>query len=137
MLAHKVDGKHPASYSNFLLAAWKLERWAEAIDPLLLNTTTTGGSNVTCPQIPGNLLPSKKLKGNHTFMAQSAKVESIGTEENLSVKPEGEEEAESSDREDPETLSGIGGTDQLVCYIVHFASAVELYQKKNQNCFLM
>ena len=26
MLAHKVDGKHPASYSNVLLAVEKLER---------------------------------------------------------------------------------------------------------------
>ena len=25
ILAHKVDGEHPASYSNLLLAAWKLE----------------------------------------------------------------------------------------------------------------
>ena len=26
MLAHKVDGKHLASYSDLLLAVWKLER---------------------------------------------------------------------------------------------------------------
>ena len=69
MLAHKVDGKHPASYSDLLLAAWKLERQAEARDPLLPKTTTTGGSNVTQPQTSGNLFPSRKLKGNHTFTA--------------------------------------------------------------------
>ena len=69
MLAHEVDGKHPTSYSDLFLAAWKLERWAEARDPLLLKTTTTRGSNVTWPQVPGNLFPSRKLKGNHTFMA--------------------------------------------------------------------
>ena len=69
MLAHKVDGKHLASYSDLLLAAWKLERWAEARDPLLLKTTTTGGSNVTWPQTLGNLFLSRKLKGNCTFMA--------------------------------------------------------------------
>ena len=46
--------------------------------------------------------------GNHTFTAQSAIVESIGAEEDLSVKPEGEEEAESSDKEDSQTLSGNG-----------------------------
>ena len=28
-----------------------------------------------------------------------------------------------------------GGADQSVGYIIHFANAVELYQKKNQNCF--
>ena len=47
MLAHKVDGEHPTSYSNLLLAVWKLERQAEARDPLLLKTTLTGGSNGT------------------------------------------------------------------------------------------
>ena len=31
-------------------------------------------------------------------------------------------------------MSGVGGTDQLVGYIVHFANAAELYQRKNQNC---
>ena len=30
MLAHKVDEKHPTSYSELLLAAQKLEKWAEA-----------------------------------------------------------------------------------------------------------
>ena len=89
MLAHKVDGKHPASYSNLLLAAQKLERWAEVRNPLLLKTTTMEGSNVTWPQTLGNLFPSRKLKGNHTFTAQSAIVESIGAEEVLSAKPEG------------------------------------------------
>ena len=34
MLGHKVDGKHPTSYFNLCLAARKLERWAEARDPL-------------------------------------------------------------------------------------------------------
>ena len=131
MFAHKVDGKHSASYSDLFLAAQKLERWDESRDLLLPKTTTNGGSNVTQPQTLGNLFPSRKLKGNHTFTAQSAIVESIGAEENLSVKPEGEEEAESSDEEDPETLNGIGGADQLVGYIIHFANAGKLYQRKN------
>ena len=51
------------------------------------------------------------------------------------MKPEGEEEATSSVREDVETSSRVGGADQYVGYIVHFAIVVELYQKKNQNCF--
>ena len=29
MLPHKVDGEHPAGYSDLLVAAWKLERWKE------------------------------------------------------------------------------------------------------------
>ena len=45
MVVHKMDCKHPASYSNLLLAAGKLERWAEPRDALLPKTTTTGGSN--------------------------------------------------------------------------------------------
>ena len=98
MLADKVDGNHPASYSDLLLAAWKLKRWAETKDPLLSKTTTTGGLNVTQPHTFGNLFPSRKLKGNHTFTAHCTIVESIGDEEDLGVKPEGEKEAESSDK---------------------------------------
>ena len=55
MLAHKVDGEHPAGYSKLLLAAQKLERWAEARDPLLPKTTSMGGSNVTHSQTSRNL----------------------------------------------------------------------------------
>ena len=69
MLAHKVDGEHPASYSGLLLAALKLERWAEATDPLLLKLPMTRGTNVTWPQALGNLFPSRKMKGNHSFTA--------------------------------------------------------------------
>ena len=58
-------------------------------------------------------------------------VESTEAEEDSSIKPEREEEAESSEEENPETLSGIGGADQPISYIIHFANAVELYQKKN------
>ena len=86
MLAHKVDGTHPTRYSDLLLVAWKLERRAEARDPLLLKTTTIGRSNVTWPQASGNLFPSRKLKGNHTFMAWPAIVGSIGTEGDSNVK---------------------------------------------------
>ena len=31
--------------------------------------------------------------------------------------------------------SGAGQTDQSTEYIIHLAKAVELYQKKNRNCF--
>ena len=111
MLAHKVDDEHPVGYSNLLLAAWKLERWAEARDPLLLKTTPTGGSNVTHSQTSGNLFPSQKLKGSHTFTAQSAMAESSEVTEGLGMKAE---EAKSSDGQDPETLSGVGEADQSV-----------------------
>ena len=47
------------------------------------------------------------------------------------MKPEGEEEAESSAGEDAETLSGVRGVDQSVGYIVDFANVVKLYQRKN------
>ena len=48
MLAHKVDGEHPVSYSNLLLAMQKLERWAEARDPLPPKMAATSGSNMIC-----------------------------------------------------------------------------------------
>ena len=69
MLAHKVDGKHPTSYSELLLVVQKLERWAEARDLLLPKPTTVGGANVTWPQALGNLFPSRKLKVSHSCMA--------------------------------------------------------------------
>ena len=46
----------------------------------------------------------------------------------------GEEENESS-TEDPEASSGLCGADQPISYLVHFASSLELYQKKTWNCF--
>ena len=67
MLANKVDGDHPASYSDLLLAAPKLERGAEARDLLLSETTATGGSYVMYSQTPGNLFRSQKLRDNCTF----------------------------------------------------------------------
>ena len=57
-------------------------------------------------------------------------MESTEAEEDSSVKPEREEEAESSAEEDAETFSGVGGADQLVGYIVHFANPVELIRGK-------
>ena len=57
MLSHKVDAEHPASYSNLFIAAWKLERWAEARDPLLPKPTMTGGTNVTWPQASRKFFP--------------------------------------------------------------------------------
>ena len=44
MLAQKVD-EHPANYSDLLLATQKLERWAEAQDPLPPKGVTTSGPN--------------------------------------------------------------------------------------------
>ena len=135
MFAYKVDGEHPTGYSDLLLAALKLERWAEARDPLLPKVTTTGELNLTYSQTKGNFFPSQKLKGSHTFTAWSTTVENNKAEEDSGMKPKGEEEAESSAREDPETSGGVGGADYSVGYIVHFASMVELYQRKTWNCF--
>ena len=129
MLAHKVDGEHLTRYSDLLLAAKELARWEEVRDPLLLKITTTGGLNVI--QTSGNLFLSWKLKGSHTFTAQSATVESNKAEEDSCVKEEEEEEAKSSAGEDAETSSGVGGVDQSVGYIVHFANVIKLYQRKN------
>ena len=87
MLAHKVNGENPFTYSELLLAAQKLERWVEARDPLLPNTTT------------------------------------------------GEKEAASSAEEDAGMLGKVGNVDPSLGYIMQFANVVELYQKKNHNCF--
>ena len=100
MLAHKVDGENPVTYSELFLAAQKLERQAEARDPLLLKNTTAGSLNVTHFQSQRNLFPSRKLKGGHTFTAQSAVVEDHEMEEDPGPKPDGVEEAKSSVEED-------------------------------------
>ena len=135
MLAHKVDDKHPARYSNLLLAAWKLERHEEARDPLLPKTIPTGEANVTYSQTLGNLFPSQKLKASCDFTAQSAMVEGNGAAEDSGTKAEEEEEAKSLGGENPVTSSRAVGADQSVGYIVHFANAVKMYQRKNWNCF--
>ena len=70
-----------------------------------------------------------------TFTIQSTTVESNEAEEDSGKKAEEEYEAESSAGEDAGTLIGVGGVDQSVGYIVHFAKLVTLYQRKNQNCF--
>ena len=135
MLAHKVDGENPVTYSKFLLAAQKLERWTETRDPLLLKTTTTRWLNVNHSHSQGNLFPSRKLKDSHTFTAQSTSLEDHETEEDSGPKPDGEKEAKSSAEEGMGMSGKVGGTDQSLDYIVQFTNAVELYQKKNCNCF--
>ena len=82
MLAHKVDGDHPASYSGLPLAAWKLKRQNKAGDYLLPKTTTTGGSNITHSQTP------VKLKDNWTFTAQSGTMEGNEVGEDSDAKPQ-------------------------------------------------
>ena len=62
-------------------------------------------------------------------------VEDCETEEDSDSKPDGEKEAKPSAEEDMGMSSKVGGTDQLLGYIIWFANAVELYQKKNYNCF--
>ena len=111
MLAHKVDGEHPTRYSDLLLAAQKLERWAEARDPLHPKTSPMGGFNKTHSQTSGNLFPSQKLKGSHTFTARSAMVECKGVIEDPGPKVD---EVESSYGEDPKTSCWVEGADQLL-----------------------
>ena len=135
MLAHKVDGENPVTYSELLLAARKLERWSEARDPLLPKTITIRGSNVTHSHSQGIQFLSRKLKGSHTFTAQLAVVEDHEAEEDSGPKPNGEEEAESSAEEDIGPAGDVGNVDQLLGYITEFTNAVELYQKKNCSCF--
>ena len=88
MLAHKVDGKHPIGYSDLHISAQKLERRAEARDPLLLKPTSMGGSNVTHSQTSGSLFPFQKLKGGHTLTARSATVEKYEVMEDSGMKVE-------------------------------------------------
>ena len=134
MLAHNINGKHLASCSDLLLGAQILERWAEARDPLLPKTTTTGRLNIICSQSTGNLFSSQMMKGSCTLTTQSATVESNEAEEDSGTNAEEEEKAKSSAEEDGGTSSEVGGVDQSVRYIVNFTNVVELHQRKKQNC---
>ena len=133
MLAHKVDGENPAGYSDLLLTAWKLERRAEARDPLPLNTAVTSGSNTIHSQTPGNVFIFCKLKGNHTFTTWVATIWNAEGEAHSGVKQEGEGETEPSADEEVEASGRVEGTDQPMEYIICFAKAVELYPQKNQS----
>ena len=135
MLAHKVNGESPVTYSQLLLATQKLERWAEARDPLPPKTTTAGSLKVICSQWQGNLFPSKELKGNCTLTAQSAAVEDLEMEEDSGPKPDEEKEIKSPAEEDAGMTGEIGDVNLSLGYIMWFANAVELYQKKNHSCF--
>ena len=135
MLTHMVDGENPVTYSELHLAVQKLERWMEARDPLLPKTTTTGSLNVTHSHSQRNLFLSRKLEASHTFTAQSAVVEDNETGEDSGPKPNVEKEAVSSTEEDVGMSGKVGGADQSLGNIVQLASAVELYQKNNHNCF--
>ena len=100
MLAHKINGESRVTYSELLLAAQKLERWEEARDPLLPETTTSRSSNVIHSHSQRNLFPSRKFKGNCTFTACSAAVEDHETEEDSGPKSDEEKETESPAQED-------------------------------------
>ena len=86
-------------------------------------------------QMSGNLFPSHKLKGNHTFTTQTAITGNDEAEEDSSVKQEGDMEP-SADK-DVEASSRVGEMDQTIEYIICFIKVVELYQKKNKNCLGM
>ena len=130
MLAHKVDWENPVTYSELLLDTQKLERQAEARDPLLLKTTTAGSLNVIFSQSQENIFPSRKLKGNHIFTAWSAAVKECEMEEDSGPKPDKEKETEYPVEEDAGMTGEISDVNPS-----QFANAVELYQKKYHNCF--
>ena len=56
-------------------------------------------------------------------------------EEDSGPKSDGEKEAKSFAEEDAGTTGEVGNVDSLLGYIMQYANAVELYQKKNRNCF--
>ena len=135
MLDHNSNGENPVTYSKLLLTAQKLERQVEERDPLLPKNPTTRSSNITHSHLRGNPFPSRKLKGNHTFTAWSAAIEDHETEEDSGPKPDREKEAKSSAEEDVGMTGEVSNVDPSLGDITWFANAVELYQKRNCNCF--
>ena len=125
MLTHKVNGENPVAYSELLLTGQKLERWAESRDPLLPKTPITRSLNITHPHLQGNLFPSRRLKGNHTFTAQSVAIEDHETEEDSGPKPNGEKRAESSAEEDMVMTGRVTDVDPLLGFVMQFTNVVE------------
>ena len=117
MLVHKVDGENPVTYSELLLTVQKLERWAEVRNPLLPKIPTTRSLNVTHSHSQGNVFPSRKLKGNHTFAIQSMAVVDYKTEEIVGLKPNGGKEAESSAGEEVWMTGEVGNVGPSFGYI--------------------
>ena len=111
MLAHKVDGEHPANYSDMLMAAQMLEWWVEVRDPLPPKMAATNGSTMMCSQTLGNLFPLHKLKDNHIFTTQAVTVGNDEAKEDPGVKLEGEGEMEPSPDVDLEASGRVGETD--------------------------
>ena len=135
MLAHKVDGKNPAVYSDLLLAMRKLERMTEARDPLPPKTAMTSVSNVIHSQTSGNLFLSCKLKVNCTFTAWAMTVGSNEGEENSSTKQGGDGETKSSADKEAKTSGGVGGMNQPMEYIIHFCQGSQTIPAEKQKLF--
>ena len=135
MLVHILDAELPASYSGLLLGIQKLEGWAEARNPPPLKIAVTNGSTAMHSEMPGNLFPSCKLKGHHTFSTQAATVGNGTAEEDPGVELEEEKETEPSADKEVEASGEVNEADQSIEYIVYFVNMVELYQKKNKNWF--
>ena len=129
MLAHKVYGEHPAWYSWPAPSSLKVGKMGRS----QRSSTPEDHYNwrIKCNLFSdiGELVPSQKLKGSHTFTAWSATVESNEAAEDSGMKAKEEEEAESSAGEDSEPQVELGG-DQSFGYTVCFANVVKLYQRK-------
>ena len=64
----------------------------------------TNGPTTMHSQMPGNLFPSHKLKGNNTLTTQAATIEYDMAKEHPGVEPEREEETDPSGDEEVEAL---------------------------------
>ena len=107
MLAHKVDGKNPVTYTDLLLDAPKAGKMARSQRSSAPKNATAGSSNITHSHPQGNLFPSRKLKGSCTFTVWSVVVEDHETKEDSCPKADGEKEAESSAEEDAGTTGNL------------------------------
>ena len=92
MLVHKMEGKHPATYTKLLKAVRQIKKWSQARDP---TSQLDGPSNVQATTST-SLFPSCRLKGNYlTFSGRAAVLED---DEDCDVGDDAQEE-DSSDAE--------------------------------------
>ena len=124
MLVHKLDGENWANYSDLLPATSKLERRAEARDPLPQKTVVTSGLNAIHSQTPGNLFPLCKWKGNHTFTIWAATIGNAEGEADSGAKQEGEGEMEPLAHKEVKASGRAEGTESAygVYHLLHQGS---------------
>ena len=135
MLANKVDSENFAWYSNLCLAAWKLERWLEARDPLLLKNHPNQGIKHNSFSDISELVTLLEVEGQsylHHLISYGGKLWNC---RRVRHKGRGGRRCWDFRWRGPRNLKWDWWSRSAIGYIIHFVNVVEVYLRKNQNWF--